>query len=73
MFGFGVGRVVHLHERDCLIQRRFQKIVEESPEPQLSGATRDAMVQAAVALCRQERYRGVGRIEFVRDRRSAPS
>jgi 3-methylcrotonyl-CoA carboxylase alpha subunit len=67
VFGFGDGHAVHLNERDCSIQRRFQKIVEESPAPQLSAATREAMCQAAVALCAQERYRGAGTVEFVLD------
>jgi 3-methylcrotonyl-CoA carboxylase alpha subunit len=67
VFGFGDGHAVHLHERDCSIQRRFQKIVEETPAPQLSGATREAMCQAAVALSAQERYRGAGTVEFVLD------
>jgi 3-methylcrotonyl-CoA carboxylase alpha subunit len=67
VFGFGDGRALHVHERDCSIQRRFQKIIEESPAPGLSSATLDAMYEAAVALCRQERYRGAGTIEFVVD------
>ena len=67
VFGLGDGHAVHLHERDCSVQRRFQKIVEESPAPQLPTATREAMCQAAVALCTQERYRGAGTVEFVLD------
>ena len=67
VFGFGDGRAVHLHERDCSLQRRFQKVVEESPAPGLPVALRDAMAQAAVALCRHERYRGAGTVEFVVD------
>jgi 3-methylcrotonyl-CoA carboxylase alpha subunit len=67
VFGFGDGRAIHLHERDCSIQRRFQKVIEESPAPRLSAATREAMCKAAVALCEQERYRGAGTIEFVLD------
>jgi 3-methylcrotonyl-CoA carboxylase alpha subunit len=67
VFGFGDGRAVHVHERDCSIQRRFQKIVEESPAPGLPAAVRDRMFEAAVALCRQERYRGAGTVEFVVD------
>jgi len=70
VFGFGDGEAVHLHERDCSIQRRFQKIVEESPAPGLAPGTRAAMSEAAVALCRQERYRGAGTIEFVLDAQS---
>jgi 3-methylcrotonyl-CoA carboxylase alpha subunit len=58
---------VHVHERDCSIQRRFQKIVEESPAPGLPAAVREAMCASAVALCRQERYRGAGTVEFVVD------
>jgi len=67
VFGFGDGRAIHLHERDCSTQRRFQKIIEESPAPQLSPATRESMCRAAAALCAQERYRGAGTIEFVLD------
>jgi len=67
VFGLGDGRAVHAYERECSIQRRFQKIIEESPAPGLPEATRAAMCQAALALCRQERYRGAGTIEFVVD------
>ena len=67
VFGFGDGHAVHIHERDCSIQRRFQKIIEESPAPGLPAATRTAMCEAAVALCKQERYRSAGTIEFVLD------
>jgi 3-methylcrotonyl-CoA carboxylase alpha subunit len=67
VFGLGDGHAVHLYERECSIQRRFQKIIEESPAPGLPEATRRAMGEASVALCRQERYRGAGTIEFVVD------
>jgi 3-methylcrotonyl-CoA carboxylase alpha subunit len=67
VFGFGDGHAVHLNERDCSIQRRFQKIVEETPAPRLSAVTRETMCAAAVALCAQERYRGAGTVEFVVD------
>jgi 3-methylcrotonyl-CoA carboxylase alpha subunit len=67
VFGFGDGRALHVHERDCSVQRRFQKIVEESPAPGLPDAVRQAMCTAAVSLCRQERYRGAGTVEFVVD------
>jgi acetyl/propionyl-CoA carboxylase alpha subunit len=67
IFGFGDGRAVHLFERECSIQRRFQKIIEETPSPGLRLETRAAMAEAAVALVRQERYRGAGTIEFVVD------
>jgi 3-methylcrotonyl-CoA carboxylase alpha subunit len=67
VFGLGDGHAVHMFERECSIQRRFQKIIEESPAPGLAEATRQAMGAASVALCRQERYRGAGTIEFVVD------
>lgn len=67
VFGFGDGRAVHLFERECSIQRRFQKIIEESPAPGLPAETRDAMAKAAVSLAGQERYRGAGTVEFVVD------
>jgi len=67
VFGFGDGRSIHLYKRDCSTQRRFQKIVEESPAPGIPAATREAMCAAAAALCAQERYRGAGTIEYVLD------
>jgi 3-methylcrotonyl-CoA carboxylase alpha subunit len=67
VFGFGDGRAVHMYERECSVQRRFQKIIEETPSPGLTAETRAAMANAAVALVRQERYRGAGTIEFVVD------
>jgi 3-methylcrotonyl-CoA carboxylase alpha subunit len=67
IFGFGDGHAVHCFERECSIQRRFQKLVEESPSPGLPDAARAAMAHACVALARQERYRSAGTIEFVLD------
>jgi 3-methylcrotonyl-CoA carboxylase alpha subunit len=67
VFGFGDGRAVHLFERECSIQRRYQKIIEETPAPGLAEETRRAMSAAAVALAAQERYRGAGTVEFVVD------
>jgi 3-methylcrotonyl-CoA carboxylase alpha subunit len=67
VFGLGDGHAVHLFERDCSIQRRYQKIIEETPAPGLAEETRRAMSAAAVALAAQERYRGAGTIEFVVD------
>ncbi len=68
VFGLGEGHVIHAFERECSIQRRFQKIIEESPSPRLSEATRQAMAEAAVALAMQERYRGAGTVEFIVDK-----
>jgi acetyl/propionyl-CoA carboxylase alpha subunit len=70
VFGFGDGRAVHMYERECSVQRRFQKIIEETPSPGITAETRAAMADAAVALVRQERYRGAGTIEFVVDAES---
>jgi acetyl/propionyl-CoA carboxylase alpha subunit len=67
VFGLGDGHAVHLFERDCSIQRRYQKIIEETPAPELAEETRRAMSAAAIALAAQERYRGAGTIEFVVD------
>jgi 3-methylcrotonyl-CoA carboxylase alpha subunit len=70
VFGFGNGEAVHLHERDCSLQRRFQKIVEESPAPGLPESVRAQMADAAVRLCCQQRYSGAGTIEFIVDAES---
>ncbi len=59
------GNVVHLFERECSVQRRHQKIVEESPSTALSPAMRDAMGAAAVAAARAACYRNAGTIEFL--------
>ena len=67
VFGFGDGTAIHLFERECSIQRRFQKIVEESPSPGISAATRQAMCEAAAALAAATGYRSAGTIEFVVD------
>jgi acetyl/propionyl-CoA carboxylase alpha subunit len=70
VFGLGDGNAVHLFERDCSIQRRFQKIIEESPAPGLPGSVRDGLAEAAVLLSRHERYRGAGTVEFIVDAES---
>lgn len=67
IFGFGDGNAVHVYERDCSIQRRFQKIIEESRAPAVPDERLQAMFEAAVALARQERYAGAGTIEFIYD------
>ncbi len=62
------GNVVHLWERDCTMQRRHQKLIEESPAPELEGATRQAMCEAAVRLVRGANYTNAGTVEFIVDR-----
>ncbi len=59
------GNVVHLGERDCSIQRRHQKVVEEAPSPGIGEATRRALCDGAVALARRVSYRGAGTVEFL--------
>lgn len=61
------GRIVHLFERDCSIQRRHQKVVEESPSPLLSAETREAICSAAILAAQSVQYTGVGTIEFIMD------
>jgi acetyl-CoA/propionyl-CoA carboxylase biotin carboxyl carrier protein len=65
ILGDGAGNVIHLGERECSLQRRHQKIVEESPSPALDDATRSALTSAAVALGRAAKYRSAGTCEFL--------
>lgn len=67
VFGFGNGDAIHLYERDCSLQRRYQKVVEESPAPGLPEQIRKAMTEVAVALCKHQGYSGAGTVEFVLD------
>jgi acetyl-CoA carboxylase, biotin carboxylase subunit len=62
------GNVSHLSERDCSIQRRHQKLVEESPSPALDHALREKMGDAAVRACKYVGYEGLGTIEFLLDK-----
>lgn len=59
------GNVIHLGERDCSIQRRLQKLVEEAPSPALDEETRQKMGQAAVQAARAVNYTGAGTVEFI--------
>ncbi len=65
VFGDGHGRVVHLFERDCTLQRRHQKIVEEAPAPALAGTVRRGLHEAAVRLARTAGYANAGTVEFL--------
>ena len=61
------GAVVHLGERDCSVQRRYQKVIEEAPAPNLDAATRNALTAEAVAFATAIGYRNLGTVEFVLD------
>jgi 3-methylcrotonyl-CoA carboxylase alpha subunit len=69
VFADAHGNAVHLHERDCSLQRRHQKVIEEAPAPRLADATRAAMGAAAVAAAKAVDYRGAGTVEFLYDGR----
>lgn len=61
------GKAIHLFERECSIQRRYQKIIEESPSPTLTEEVRQKMGEAAVKICEEIGYRSAGTIEFLVD------
>src|SRR5205814_3220776 len=65
VFGDTHGNYVHLFERECSIQRRHQKVLEESPSPFIDEPMRDAMGAAAVAAAQAIGYRGAGTVEFI--------
>jgi 3-methylcrotonyl-CoA carboxylase alpha subunit len=65
VFGDARGHVIHLNERDCSLQRRHQKVIEEAPAPGMSLGVRAAMGQAAVAAAKAVGYVGAGTVEFI--------
>jgi 3-methylcrotonyl-CoA carboxylase alpha subunit len=65
VFGDTHGNVIHLHERECSAQRRYQKVLEETPSASLDPAQRKAMGEAAVAAARAVDYVGAGTVEFI--------
>ncbi len=67
VFGDRHGNIVHLFERDCSLQRRHQKVIEEAPAPGMDAATRDAICAAAVRAAQAVDYVGAGTIEFIAD------
>jgi acetyl-CoA carboxylase biotin carboxylase subunit len=70
VFGDQRGNVVHLWERDCSVQRRHQKLVEEAPSPVLPSGTRRDIAEAALALVSALKYENAGTVEFIYDRES---
>ncbi|MEB3043860.1 acetyl/propionyl/methylcrotonyl-CoA carboxylase subunit alpha [Rhizobium mulingense] len=73
VFADKLGNCVHLFERDCSLQRRHQKVIEEAPAPGLDAATRAAICDAAVKAARAVNYVGAGTIEFIADASSGLS
>ena len=67
IFGDQFGNVVHLFERDCSLQRRHQKVIEEAPAPGITAAMRDAMGTAAIKAAQSVNYVGAGTVEFIVD------
>ena len=61
------GNVIHLYERECSVQRRYQKIIEESPSPTLTEERRLAICETAVDLCKKMNYNNAGTVEFIVD------
>ena len=70
IFGDGKGKVIALGERDCSVQRRNQKVIEETPAPNISQQTRQALCETAVKLASALNYRSAGTVEFVYDNTS---
>lgn len=65
VLGDGHGHLLHFWERECSVQRRFQKIIEETPSPALSPAQRQEICEAAAGIARAVHYRGAGTVEFI--------
>ncbi|MBV8916155.1 MAG: ATP-grasp domain-containing protein, partial [Acetobacteraceae bacterium] len=68
VLGDAEGNVIHLYERECSVQRRRQKLIEESPSPGIDCGTREAMAAAAVRLAESVGYTSAGTVEFIVDR-----
>ncbi len=71
IFGDGRGNVVHMFERDCSVQRRHQKVIEEAPAPNLPQKIRKNLLEAGVNAGKAVDYRGTGTVEFLYDEQSA--
>lgn len=61
------GNIIHLYERECSVQRRYQKVIEESPSPTLSEEKRQSICDAAVSICKSMNYKNAGTVEFIVD------
>jgi acetyl-CoA carboxylase, biotin carboxylase subunit len=67
VLGDGAGRLIHLGERDCSVQRRYQKLIEETPAPGLTESLRSRVLEAGVRFAQSLSYRGAGTVEFLVD------
>ena len=67
IMGDNYGNIVHLYERDCSVQRRFQKVVEVAPAPNLAQSTKEKLYQYALQICKAVNYNNVGTVEFLVD------
>jgi len=67
VFGLGDGRVFHLGDRECSVQRRFQKVIEEAPAPNILASVRSEMADSACRLAASQNYSGAGTVEFILD------
>ena len=67
VFGDNFGNIIHLFERDCSLQRRRQKVIEEAPAPGMTSEVREAMTNAAIGAARAVGYRNAGTVEFIVD------
>lgn len=61
------GNIIHLYERECSVQRRYQKVIEESPSPTLSDEKRQSICNTAVSICKSMNYKNAGTVEFIVD------
>lgn len=68
IFGDNYGNIIHLGERDCTLQRRHQKLIEESPSPGISERLRDEICKAAIKIARAVNYKNAGTVEFLVDK-----
>ena len=65
VIGDGAGNAIHLGDRDCSLQRRHQKVLEEAPAPGISSKSRDLITKTCIQACRNMKYRGAGTLEFL--------
>ena len=65
VIGDGKGNAIHLGDRDCSLQRRHQKVLEEAPAPGISSKSRDLITKTCIQACRNMKYRGAGTLEFL--------